>query len=176
MGKARKSGDELHYLGMQPAALVILQDPTTSHILLVKRKDVPIWVIPGGGIDEGEEPECAALRELFEETTLSASKLVLRCHLFPVNRWAAETFIFFSNFFEGSPVSTAETAAVAFFPLDQLPDSLFIIHRQWLFKALSTESLIQGKIEEVTWKSIIGYAIRSPKIVFGFLWTYLTKL
>jgi len=49
---------------MQPAALVILQDPTTSHVLLVKRKDVPIWVIPGGGIDEGEEPEGAALREL----------------------------------------------------------------------------------------------------------------
>ncbi|MDB6452640.1 RNA pyrophosphohydrolase [Falsirhodobacter sp. 20TX0035] len=34
--------------------------------------DVPAWQMPQGGIDPGEEPEPAALRELWEETGVTA--------------------------------------------------------------------------------------------------------
>jgi putative (di)nucleoside polyphosphate hydrolase len=33
------------------------------------------WQMPQGGLDPGEEPEAAALRELFEETGIPASKV-----------------------------------------------------------------------------------------------------
>lgn len=33
---------------------------------------VPAWQMPQGGIDEGESPKAAALRELFEETGVTA--------------------------------------------------------------------------------------------------------
>jgi 8-oxo-dGTP pyrophosphatase MutT (NUDIX family) len=32
-----------------------------SKILLIKRRDIPVWVLPGGGIDQGESPETAAV-------------------------------------------------------------------------------------------------------------------
>ena len=63
---------------MQPG-----QHRETARILLVNDQDEiflllthfdpevglpPRWITPGGGIDEGETPEQAAIRELFEET------------------------------------------------------------------------------------------------------------
>lgn len=41
-------------------------------IVLIERPDLrDLWVLPGGGIDPGEDPETAALRELWEETGLT---------------------------------------------------------------------------------------------------------
>ena len=37
-------------------------------LLLVKRRDVPVWVFPGGGIVENETPEKAVIREVLEES------------------------------------------------------------------------------------------------------------
>ena len=34
--------------------------------------DIPAWQMPQGGVDKGEEPDTAALRELWEETGLPA--------------------------------------------------------------------------------------------------------
>jgi putative (di)nucleoside polyphosphate hydrolase len=36
----------------------------------------PIWQMPQGGIDAGEEPRAAALRELAEETGITAARIV----------------------------------------------------------------------------------------------------
>ena len=41
-------------------------------ILVVRDKFRPAFMLPGGGIDEGEAPEVAVARELQEETTLTA--------------------------------------------------------------------------------------------------------
>jgi len=35
-----------------------------NEILLVKRRDVPVWVVPGGGIEKNETPEDAVVREI----------------------------------------------------------------------------------------------------------------
>ena len=43
-------------------------DPKTKKILLVKHKGFNKWVQTGGHIMEGETPEEAALREVYEET------------------------------------------------------------------------------------------------------------
>ncbi len=40
-------------------------------VLLVKRRDVEIWVLPGGLVDPGETLAHAAVRETREETGLS---------------------------------------------------------------------------------------------------------
>jgi putative (di)nucleoside polyphosphate hydrolase len=36
------------------------------------------WQMPQGGLDDGEEPEAAALRELFEETGVTSARIVGR--------------------------------------------------------------------------------------------------
>ena len=43
-----------------------------SRILLLKHKRLGLWLAPGGHIDEGETPDQAVLREVLEETGLSA--------------------------------------------------------------------------------------------------------
>lgn len=43
---------------------------------IYSKKKTYNWQFPQGGIDVGEEPETAALRELFEETGISNAKIV----------------------------------------------------------------------------------------------------
>lgn len=48
---------------------------TDGRILLVRRAHAPaqgLWSIPGGRVEQGEEPEAAVVRELREETGLRA--------------------------------------------------------------------------------------------------------
>ena len=51
-----------------------------TEVLLIKRRDIPVWVLPGGGLDQGESPETGAVREVLEERPalrpLSCGKLL----------------------------------------------------------------------------------------------------
>ena len=50
-----------------------------NKIFVGKRIDMPsdAWQMPQGGIDEGEEPEKAVFREMFEETGIAKDKVSL---------------------------------------------------------------------------------------------------
>ena len=51
---------------------------TEGRVLAFERSDVPgAWQLPQGGIDAGEEPEAAVLREIGEETGIDASRIDL---------------------------------------------------------------------------------------------------
>ena len=50
-----------------------------ENILLVRDRGRPTYALPGGGIEDGEHPESAVVRELLEETTLKATAVT---HLF----------------------------------------------------------------------------------------------
>ncbi len=47
------------------AAAVVLQN---YKVLLIKRRDVEVWALPGGGLDANESVAQAAIREVAEET------------------------------------------------------------------------------------------------------------
>lgn len=57
---------------------VLVINKITDEILLIKRLNEPFkdcWALPGGFVDENEDLEQAARRELFEETNIETVKM-----------------------------------------------------------------------------------------------------
>ena len=52
---------------------------SAGHVFVGQRidSDIPAWQMPHGGIDDGEDPDAAALRELWEETGVPADRVTL---------------------------------------------------------------------------------------------------
>ncbi len=59
------------------AGIILFNDE--GKVLMCTRKDrrQNQWQFPQGGIEEGEKPHCAALRELKEETSVTSAQLIL---------------------------------------------------------------------------------------------------
>lgn len=69
-----------------------------GRILMVKQhhEGKDIWMVPGGGIDEGENSEQAAIREVREETGLDVKIKRLLWHVEEVSEARGQRFV---NFF-----------------------------------------------------------------------------
>ncbi len=85
----RRDFYSIHY--PRPAVgIVAIQD---EKVLLIRHYRYPIdkvvWAIPSGGVDEGEDPAVAALRELREETGWQAQRVEEIIRFNPLLRQAA---------------------------------------------------------------------------------------
>ncbi|NHX27665.1 NUDIX domain-containing protein, partial [Escherichia coli] len=65
--------EQIAALPYRPCVGVMLVN-ADGHVFVGQRKDseVAAWQMPQGGIDPGEDPQDAALRELWEETGVTA--------------------------------------------------------------------------------------------------------
>jgi 8-oxo-dGTP pyrophosphatase MutT (NUDIX family) len=160
---------------LAPAAVSIILSSKDDEVLLVQRRDVPVWVLPGGGIDSGEPPEEAVKREVFEETGYRVAIIRQTGEYYPINRLAAFTSVFLCRIEGGEPHVTSETASIAFFPIDQLPVSLFLVHRDWLNDALNHSNIVKKSLTQVTYWAVFKHFAKHPMHVLRFLWTRLFK-
>lgn len=154
-----------------PAAIAIVLDETRNNVLLVKRCDVPVWVLPGGGVDPGETPEEAVVREVLEETGFQVSIERQCAEYTPINRLAAFTSLFICRIESGEVALSDESAEVAFFPLKSLPQDLFIIHKDWLAEGLSQNMVIRKPMTNVTYWALFKFLVTNPKQVIRFAWS-----
>jgi 8-oxo-dGTP pyrophosphatase MutT (NUDIX family) len=142
--------------------------------LLIKRRDIPVWVLPGGGIDAGETPDHAACREMEEETGCRVEIVRKIAEYTPTNRLAK-----FTHFYEVRPLGGAlqtgtETLDVAFFPLDELPKHLPPPYRSWIADAAARRpDLLKKEVEGVNYATLLKLLARHPILVGRFL---LTKI
>ena len=105
-------------------SIVVLRadlEPAQLHLLLTRRSDTGRWSLPAGIVEPSEQPATAALRELLEETRITAK--VSRC--------------FRCRYVSGlAQVGDEESIEVAWFGADELPDDLSDIQRRRIHCAL----------------------------------------
>lgn len=157
----------------QSAALTLVFDSSKTFILLVKRCDVPVWVLPGGGIDPGETPKEAAAREVFEESGLKVGPLTAVAHFQPINRLSQETWLFSGISEDGILTNTDESNDAAFFRVSELPESLFYIHHQWIHEVVGAKELVSRSLDEITYGNVLKYFLKNPLTFLRYFLSWL---
>jgi ADP-ribose pyrophosphatase len=82
-----------------PRSVVLLPVPAPREIILIRQYRHAVsrwlWELPAGTVEEGEEPEAAAVRECHEEIGQVPDTLVRLGSLFPTPGFCDEEMIFF---------------------------------------------------------------------------------
>lgn len=123
----------MEYRNPKPTVDVIIEVP--GGIVLIHRNNAPQgWALPGGFVDEGENVEHAARREVMEETGLSvALDALLYVYSNPARDPRQHTLsVVFTGRAAGSPSAGDDAGDVGVFPLDGLPAPLCFDHAQIL--------------------------------------------
>lgn len=112
-----------------------------GELLLIQRHDIRTFDVPGGGLEPGELPSEAAVRETWEETGLK----VRPSQLLGIYHWPNEpnaylTFYFRCELLGGTIRPSEETPTVAFFPQNALPRPILPMHRQRIQHSLAHNS------------------------------------
>ncbi|MGE0198703.1 MAG: NUDIX hydrolase [Simkaniaceae bacterium] len=142
-----------------------------KNVLLIKRRDVPVWVLPGGGIEAGESPEEAAVREIEEETGYQVTLMRKIAEYSPLCRLARFTHLYECTIVSGAPSLSEETQGVAFFSLENLPP-LPPPYPDWIQDAVEDHpQVLKKQITSVTYTALVKNLILHPILVIRFLIT-----
>lgn len=103
-------------------------------VLLVSHWYAPwAWTLPGGGIDKKEEPEAAAIREVYEETGIQVRSIGGEVGQYE-GRWGKHdrVAVYWTGDFEGSLAlkPNLEIMARSWFDIDNLPEELSPANRR----------------------------------------------
>jgi 8-oxo-dGDP phosphatase len=116
-----------HVVRLHRAAMMVLLDEEDRVLLLWRHRFLPDrwgWEIPGGLVDEDEEPGEAAVRELEEETGYRAGRVEPLIAFQPmVGQVDSEHLVFVGREPEriGEPTDTSEVARIEWVPLASVP-------------------------------------------------------
>lgn len=159
----------IFFLLVKRSVVTLIFNRAKTEIVLLKRRDVPIWVLPGGGIEEGELSSEAALRESCEETGLTVAIARHVATYRAINRLAHDTDLYECTPVSGNLSIGAETRELAFFPIQALPQPFFFIHNDWLQDALKNEPFVINKaLTQVSYSRLLRYLLRHPLQVARF--------
>ena len=149
------------------SASAVVFSPDRAQVLLIKREDFRIWVLPGGGIEPGESPEQAAIRETREETgyEIAIDRLIGRYWIPQAPRGGNTQYLFEGYVIGSAPISQGfETLAVGFFPVDQLPARIMGRMKMRIDDALANSPTVIERVDRVPiWVAIyfrVGIVLR----------------
>ena len=102
---------------------------------LVRHTYLPGWYLPGGGLKKWESLDQAARREAREETGAELGEITLLGIFTSYAQWKTDhTSVFLCKDFKFIGGSDAEIAEIRSFPINELPESMYIVHRNLLKK------------------------------------------
>ncbi|TMC71769.1 MAG: NUDIX domain-containing protein [Chloroflexi bacterium] len=107
---------------MRMGAFVVIFDER-RRVLLCHRRDIDVWNLPGGGVEDGEAPWDAAVREAREEVGVEV-EIVRLTGLY----WKPErndlVFNFEGRIKSGIPTTSDEANEVGYFAVDEIPANM----------------------------------------------------
>ncbi len=146
-----------------------------GQLVLTKRRDIPLWVLPGGSIDEGETPEEAIIREVKEETGYNANierKVALYTStskfLHPVYVYKLNVTNTAQDIFDAHEVKTVRT-----FDPKNLPKTIVPFYIDWIEQSLKDRPYFEDIVTSITPTYIIKTTLSHPIIVMRF---FLSRL
>jgi len=146
-------------------------DKSRKKILLVKRRDVPVWVIPGGRIEKGETSERAAVRETKEESGYDI-KIIRKIAEYTHRGSNKRNNLFEAVVVGGKARLSNESKEVAFFDVDKLPEPHHPLISDWLGDLnKKSKDVIRREIQGVTIKQALGQIHKHPVAVIRFILT-----
>ena len=152
-------------------ASVFVFDKSKKKILLVKRRDVPVWVIPGGGIELRESPENAAIREAKEESGFDI-KIIRKVAEYTHIGSNKKNYLFEARAIGGKATINSEASAVEFFDVDNLPEMRHPLINEWLTDLnKNRKEVIKREIQGVTIRQALRQIHKHPIMVIRFILT-----
>lgn len=147
-------------------------------ILLVKRRDVPVWVLPGGGVDEGESLEEAALREIKEETGLDIEIERALATYYPGGPFIKPVRLFLAKLIsdclsetapEGKGHSCSEVQEVAFYTKSALPQGVPPPFTEFIHDSFARAPYFERVVKSITRWFVVKNILLHPILAVRFL-------
>lgn len=152
-------------------ASVFVFDQSKKKILLVKRRDVPVWVIPGGGIEARESPEKAAIRETKEESGFDI-RIIRKVAEYTHIGSNKKNHLFEAMVIGGKAMINSEASAIEFFDINSLPEMRHPLINEWLADLnKNSKVVIKREIQGVTIKQALRQIHKHPIMVIRFILT-----
>lgn len=150
---------------------VFVFDKSKKKILLVKRRDVPVWVIPGGGIEPGESPEKAAIRETKEESGFDI-KIIRKIAEYTHIGSGKKNHLFEAIVVGGKATINSEASAIEFFGINNLPEMRHPLINEWLMDLnRNSKKVTRREIQGVTIRQALRQIHKHPIMVIRFILT-----
>mgnify|MGYP000913944620 CR=1 FL=1 len=143
-----------------------------KQVLLVKRRDVPVWDLPCGGMDRNESPEDCVIREVFEETGLNV--IVKRPVAIYNNTWKGGLIHSFEcEVVGGSMKLTNESKGIDYHSVRELPKLRTLFVEQHVKDALAHEKeIIKADLQKFPLSFYMLKAFRHPVVALRYFLAY----
>lgn len=132
-----------------------------NRVLLCHRTDMDVWNLPGGGVEEGELPTEAAIREVKEETGLEIAIAQL-IGIYTKPDADDCIFTFLGQQVGGELTLTNEARDLQYFALNQIPRNIFATHLGRIYDVLNCNTFpifrrqTESSVEEI-WQKLQGF-------------------
>lgn len=150
----------------------------SKQVLLVKRKDVPVWVIPGGTGEKGEPPLQTALREFTEETgsNITSKEVQLVATYIPAKLGGLHKYLFTTKRKRIRGLkTTSESSDFGFFSVSNLPEVISLYEQRKIHEAfLSCYGSELVRKDEVFYVSEILALLSNPMQLIKLVYLYIS--